>query len=121
MRQKKPNYDVLLETYKRMVADDNRMLTEQNKEIVRLQEELKHAKRLWGLYEACLNKGVKIDFPDADYFLIWHKPSAPYICLEPWSGMADREDSDYDITKRDSIISLGFNKEYTNTHTVTIF
>lgn len=65
-------------------------------------------------------RAVKIDFPDADYFLIWHKPSAPYVCLEPWSGMADREDSDYDITKRDSIISLGVNKEYTNTHTVTI-
>ena len=64
MRQKKQKYDVLLETYKRIVADDNRMLTEQNKEIVRLQEELKHAKRLLGLYEACLNKGVKIDFPD---------------------------------------------------------
>ncbi len=65
-------------------------------------------------------RAVKVDFPDADYFLIWHKPSAPYVCLEPWSGMADREDSDYDITKRDSIISLNPNKEYTNTHTVTI-
>ena len=65
-------------------------------------------------------RAVKVDFPDADHFLIWHKPSAPYVCLEPWNGIADREDSNYDITKRDSIISLGFNKEYTNTHTVTI-
>ncbi len=65
-------------------------------------------------------RAVKVDFPDADYFLIWHKPFAPYVCLEPWSGMADREDSDYDITKRDAIISLNANKEYTNTHTVTI-
>ncbi len=65
-------------------------------------------------------RAIRVDFPDADYFLIWHMPSSPYICLEPWSGMADEEDSNHDITKKVSIISLDSNKEYTNTHTVTI-
>lgn len=65
-------------------------------------------------------RAVRIDFPDADYFLIWHKPSAPYLCLEPWSGMADHQNSDYDIRKRDCIISIDFNKEYINTHTLTL-
>ena len=56
-------YDAMIENMKKIISDDNRMLTEQNKEIVRLQEELKHAKRLLGLYEACIMTGTKIDFP----------------------------------------------------------
>lgn len=55
---------VLIEEMKRIISDDNRMLTEQNKEIIRLQEENKQLKHLLGLYEACINKGVKVDFPD---------------------------------------------------------
>lgn len=58
-------YDAMIENMKKIIADDNRMLTEQNKEIVRLQEELKHAKRLLGLYEACIMTGTKIDFPNS--------------------------------------------------------
>ncbi len=65
-------------------------------------------------------RAIKIDFPDSDHFLIWHIPSAPYICLEPWSGLSDSESSDYDIRKRKGIISLQSGKEYKNTHAITI-
>lgn len=61
---KKKEQTALIENLKKIIADNNRMLSEQNKEIVRLQEELKHAKSLLGLYEACLMTGTKIDFPD---------------------------------------------------------
>ena len=60
----KNKYETLIAQYRKIIADDNRMLSDQNKEIVRLKEELKHAKSLIGLYEACLNKGIKVDFPD---------------------------------------------------------
>lgn len=49
---------------RKKIEDDTRMLSDQNREIVRLKEELKHAKRLLGLYEACIMTGTKIDFPD---------------------------------------------------------
>lgn len=49
---------------KKKIEDDTRLLSDQNREIVRLKEELKHAKRLLGLYEACIMTGTKIDFPD---------------------------------------------------------
>ena len=65
-------------------------------------------------------RAIKVDFPDADYFLLWHKHSAGYICLEPWSGIQDGQDSDYDITKKEGIIALNANCEYNNTHIITI-
>lgn len=49
---------------RKKIEDDTRLLSDQNREIVRLKEELKHAKRLLGLYEACIMTGTKIDFPD---------------------------------------------------------
>ena len=54
----------LIEKYRSIINDDNRLLMEQNKKIVRLEEELKQAKHLIGLYEACINNGIKVDFPD---------------------------------------------------------
>ena len=60
----KNKYETIIAQYRKIIADDNRMLSDQNKEIVRLKEELKHAKSLIGLYEACLTKGIKVDFPD---------------------------------------------------------
>ena len=65
-------------------------------------------------------KAVRVDFPDADYFLLWHKPNSPYMCLEPWSGIQDIIGSSYDITEKEGIIALESGSEYNNTHTITI-
>ena len=65
-------------------------------------------------------KAVRVDFPDNDYFLLWHKPNAPYMCLEPWNGIPDIIDSSYDITEKEGIIALPSGLEYNNTHTITI-
>ncbi|MBQ9354782.1 MAG: aldose 1-epimerase family protein, partial [Clostridia bacterium] len=35
-------------------------------------------------------KAIKITFKDFPYLLIWTKPFAPYICVEPWCGITDR-------------------------------
>lgn len=63
---------------------------------------------------------VKVDFPDDKYFLLWHKPNSPYICLEPWTGIPDTVDSSYDITEKEGIISLNAKSEYNHTHSITI-
>lgn len=48
-------------------------------------------------------KGVRMDYPDFDYFGIWKmkSPSAEYVCLEPWTGMNDcySEDGIYEHKK----------------------
>ena len=65
-------------------------------------------------------RAVEVNFPDSKYFLLWHKPCAPYICVEPWDGVQDIVDSSYDITKKEGIISLESGSEYKNTHTISI-
>ncbi len=65
-------------------------------------------------------KAVQVDFPNADYFLLWHKPNSPYMCLEPWSGIPDIVGSSYDITEKEGIITLESGKEYNSVHTLNI-
>ena len=65
-------------------------------------------------------RAIRVDFPDDKYFLLWHKPNSPYICLEPWDGISDIVDSSYDITKKEGIISLNAKSEYYHTHSITI-
>jgi galactose mutarotase-like enzyme len=32
---------------------------------------------------------IRVDFADAPYLGLWTKPGAPFICIEPWHGIAD--------------------------------
>jgi len=65
-------------------------------------------------------KALRVDFPDDKYFLLWHKPNAPYICLEPWNGIPDTVDSSFDITEKEGITALAGKSEYKHTHSITI-
>jgi len=64
-------------------------------------------------------RAVRVDFPYADYFVLWHKPNAPYMCLEPWAGIPDSDTADGDITKKEGILRLDEGKAYTGTHRIT--
>ena len=65
-------------------------------------------------------RAVRVDFPDDKYFLLWHKYGAPYMCLEPWNGIPDREGTGFDIVRKEGITALDAKDEYRHTHTVTI-
>ena len=66
-------------------------------------------------------RGVTVDFPFAPHFLLWHKPNAPYMCLEPWAGLPDFVDEDGDLTKKTAIMRLEKNGVYEGEHTITVF
>jgi galactose mutarotase-like enzyme len=41
-------------------------------------------------YGADTGPRLRVDYPDANYLGIWTKPgAAPFICIEPWRGIAD--------------------------------
>lgn len=62
---------------------------------------------------------IQVAFPGKDYFLLWTNPGAKYICLEPWCGIADFVNTDYDITKKKGINTLEAGKCFIREHTIT--
>lgn len=63
-------------------------------------------------------KNIELCFDGADYFLLWTMPTGKYICLEPWCGIPDFVDSDYDITHKTGIIELEAGKTTTREHSI---
>ena len=64
-------------------------------------------------------KKCSVHFPGFNNFLIWTKPNANYLCLEPWCGCPDFVDSTYDFVNKKSIIRLRGKEETTRTHKIT--
>lgn len=42
-------------------------------------------------YGAASGPRIRVSYPQMPYLGIWTKPGAPFICVEPWHGMADPE------------------------------
>lgn len=50
---------------------------------------------------------VKLNFENFPYLGIWSKPSgAPFVCIEPWFGVADEQNSNQNFEDKKGIISL---------------
>lgn len=53
------------------------------------------------------NRFIKVDFENFPYLGIWSKPSgAPFICIEPWFGVADEENSNQNLEDKKGMIRL---------------
>lgn len=51
-------------------------------------------------------KVLTVHFPDFNYLGFWTKPGAPFICIEPWNGLADPTNTDHELTTKEGIILL---------------
>lgn len=49
---------------------------------------------------------VCIDTGNMPYLGIWSKPGAPFVCIEPWSGLADIEGHNGDLETKEGIIKV---------------
>lgn len=47
-------------------------------------------------------KGIVVRFTGYPHLALWSKPSADYVCIEPWLGLPDREDESIDLTQKPS-------------------
>lgn len=61
-----------------------------------------------------------LDFAGHDTFLLWTKPGAKYVCLEPWCGCSDPVDSDRIFERKAGIIRLNGKEEITKTHRILL-
>ncbi|WP_299218458.1 aldose 1-epimerase family protein [uncultured Aquimarina sp.] len=57
------------------------------------------------------------DFPDLG---IWAKPKAPYVCIEPWLGYADVEETTQNIEEKEGIQKLDEGKTHNSSYTIAI-
>ncbi|RAJ17183.1 aldose 1-epimerase family protein [Olleya aquimaris] len=63
---------------------------------------------------------LNVSFKDFDYLGIWAKPNAPYVCIEPWLGIAEHEQTTQQLTKKEGIISLSANKTFSASYNIQI-
>ncbi len=63
---------------------------------------------------------LSLAFPDFKYLGIWAKPAAPFVCIEPWLGIADSDNSTGEFEKKEGIIKLHAHKSFEAEFDITI-
>lgn len=57
-------------------------------------------------YGADAGPRLTLRFPDTPYLGLWSKPGAPFVCIEPWHGMADREGFSGDFSRKPGVFRV---------------
>lgn len=58
-------------------------------------------------------KGIIVRFKDYPHLALWSKPTADYVCIEPWLGLPDSENESIDLTDKTSYKTIDPNKKFT--------
>ena len=64
---------------------------------------------------------MKVSFPDFPYLGIWTKKDAPFICIEPWLGIADNANTSGKIEEKERIQILENNSKKQIAWSVELF
>ena len=75
--------------------------------------------------ELCDKEGkpfLRVDCPQAEAYGIWApaKPGCPFVCLEPWCGLCDRQGFTGDIADRTYIHRVAPRAKYSFTYSITV-
>ena len=63
---------------------------------------------------------LAVTFKDFPFLGIWAKPNAPYVCIEPWLGIADSESTNQKIETKEGIIALDTGKTFNASYSIEI-
>jgi galactose mutarotase-like enzyme len=63
---------------------------------------------------------LAVDFEDFNYLGIWAKPAAPFVCIEPWLGIADSVDSSQNFEEKEGILKLASGQSYQKIYSISI-
>ncbi len=67
------------------------------------------------------SKKVVLSCEDLPYMGIWQAKDAPFICVEPWHGIADTDDFNGELKDKELIISLKKTANYSCHYTIEIY
>lgn len=59
-----------------------------------------------------------VDFNGCDRLLVWTKPGAEFVCIEPWTAAPPALGSDYEICKKEDITALNAGGVYSVTRKI---
>lgn len=65
--------------------------------------------------------GITLKATNWDYFAFWTKKDAPFICFEPWMGIADFSNTNQNIKNKKGIKKLTVNNKYAISYSITFF
>lgn len=65
-------------------------------------------------------RGVKVNFDGIETLLIWTKPGAPFVCIEPWCGFPCWEDFNGNLEEKEGIRHIAAGDTYNIQHTITL-
>jgi len=63
---------------------------------------------------------VKVKYNDFPSLGIWTKENAPFVCIEPWLGYSDTDENTGDLYKKEGILILDGNKNFSAKFSITI-
>ena len=72
------------------------------------------------LRSAAHAREIRVDFPGHDTLMLWTKPGAGYICIEPWCNSPDFVDADLRIDRKPGFICLDGKETAVRQHTITV-
>ena len=67
------------------------------------------------------SRSLAFKFDGFPFFGIWAAKDAPFVCLEPWCGIADNINHDYQLIHKEGINVLGPGKSWKRTWSVEVF
>ena len=66
-------------------------------------------------------RGLKFVFDGFPYFGIWAAEDAPFVCLEPWCGIADNIHHDYQLIYKEGINKLDVGESWQRRWSVEVY
>ncbi len=66
------------------------------------------------------NNGIKVCFKGFPYLGIWAKYGADFVCIEPWHGIVDSENTNQVFETKEGIIKLPEGKTFETSYSISI-
>lgn len=66
------------------------------------------------------SREIRVDYPQHGTLMLWTKPGAGYICIEPWCNSPDFVDADLRIDHKPGFIQLDAGATVSRQHTISV-
>jgi galactose mutarotase-like enzyme len=63
---------------------------------------------------------LSVSYQDFPYLGIWAKPTGDYVCIEPWLGIADHENTNQKLEEKEGILRLAVDKTFKASYHIEI-